>query len=211
MSRGQCVGPNNRCTAVGAEHPALTTRAKAFRDAIDELAVPKYDCSPTPLPHLFTDPYLYQIEQLADRVILTYEKDDVVRTVWLDGYDHPQPRTNEFFTHGYSRGRYEGNQLVVETTKFSFDPAGIDNDFNLPSSTQKRVTERYSSDGGGLRLEVRTEDPVFLLEPLGFVIESQPVDEPLALPWGCDPEAAQEILQVIPSKYPEDPPVVRRR
>ena len=210
-SRGRCVEPNSNCTAIGAEHEALTDRAKAFRTALDELAVPKYDCSPTPLPHLFTDPYAYQIEQLEDRVILTYEKDDVVRTIWLEDHDHPQPKTGEFFAHGYSVGLYQENALVVVTTRFSFGPAGLDNDYNLPSSTQKRITERYSLEGDRLRLEVTTEDPVFLRAPLGFVLESQRVDAPLPLPWNCDPEAAQETLILSPSKYPEDPPVIRRR
>ena len=210
-NRGRCVGPNSGCTAVGPDHPALTARAKAFRAAFDEVAAPKYDCWPTPIPHLFTDPYLFEIRQLVDRVILTYEKDDVVRTVWLEGHAHPEPSVNEFFTSGYSTGRYERNQLIVETTRFAFDPAGLDSDFNVPSSTQKRVTERYSLDGDRLRREVRTEDPVFLVEPIEFVVESERSDNPLTLPWNCDSEAAQEILSVFPSKYPEDPPVVRER
>lgn len=209
--RGQCPPPNRACTVVGVDHPALTDRAKGFRAAFDQLAIPKYDCAPTPLPHLFTDPYSFQIEQLSDRVILTYEKDDIVRTIWLEGAGHPQPAANEFFPHGYSTGRYEGNQLVVETNQFAFDPAGIDNDYILPSSTQKRVRERYSLDGERLRFEVTTEDPIFLIEPLGYVLESERVDGPLALPWNCDAEAARENLPLVPSKYPEDPPVIRLR
>jgi hypothetical protein len=209
--RGQCLPPNNACTVIGVDHPAVTARAKGFRAAFDQLAIPKYDCAPTPLPHLFTDPYSFQIEQLSDRVILTYEKDDIVRTIWLEGNGHPTPGVGDFFAHGYSIGRYEGNQLVVETNHFAFDPAGIDNDYILPSSTQKRVTERYSSDGERLRFEITTEDPIFLLEPVSYVLESQRVEGPLALPWACDTEAARENLPLVPSKYPEDPPVIRLR
>ena len=189
----------------------LTARARAFTDAFDELAAPKYDCGPATLPGLFGDPYAFQVAQLADRVTFTYEKDDIVRTVWLKGHGHPEPVTGAFFIHGYSTGRYERNQLVVETTRFAFDPAGIAGDFmSAPSSTQKRLIERYWRDGDNLRMDLTVADPIFLLGPINFVMEWRPSDQPLSLPWACDPEAARRNLQLVPTKYPQDPPVNRR-
>lgn len=194
----------------GAEK-MLTARAKAFAEAFDELAAPKYDCWPATLPGLFGDPYAFELEQFGDRVTLTYEKDDVVRTIWLRGSGHPPPKPGEFFIHGYSTGHYEGDSLVVETTKFTFDPAGIAGDFlSAPSSTQKRLIERYSKDGDNLRMELRVEDPIFLLAPVEYVMEWRPSDQELSLPWDCDAAAAQRNLRLVPTKYPEDPPVVRR-
>ena len=133
----------------------------------------------------------------------------MVRTVWLDGHDHPFPALNQFFVHGYSTGRYEGGTLVVETTRFTFDPMGLNSDFKLASSTQKRVRERYSRDGDALMLEVTTEDTFFLKEPWSFVVRSQPDPQPLALPWDCDLEAARQSLRLLPTDYPEDPDIVR--
>jgi hypothetical protein len=194
----------------GAEN-YLTDRAKAFADAFDELAVPKYDCWPATLPGLFGDPYAFEIEQLEDRIIFTYEKDDIVRTVWLADHQHPEPRIGEFFTHGYSQGRYEGDELVVETGKFTFDPTGLAGDFlSAPSSTQKRLLERYSRNGDNLRMSLTVEDPIFLRQPINYVMQWRPSEPPLALPWNCDPAAAQRNLRLVPTKYPDDPPVVRR-
>jgi hypothetical protein len=189
----------------------LTARGKAFVAAFDEVAAPKYDCSPATLPIIFGDPYAFRIEQMPDRVTFTYEKDDVVRTVWLDGRGHTPPRQGLLFMHGYSTGRYEGNQLVVETSRFTFDPEGFAGDaLNAPSSTQKRLTERYTRDGDTLRMELTGEDPVFLLEPFKYTMEWRISNEPLSLPWSCDPAAAQRNLNVVRSKYPQDPPVKRR-
>jgi hypothetical protein len=189
----------------------LTARGKAFVAAFDEVAAPKYDCSPATLPIIFGDPYAFQIEQLPDRVNMTYEKDDVVRTVWLEGRGHTAPRQGLLFMHGYSTGRYEGNQLVIETSRFTFDPEGFAGDaLNAPSSTQKRLTERYTRDGDTLRLELTAEDPVFLREPITYTMEWRVSAEPLSLPWSCDPAAAQRNLNVVRSKYPQDPPVKRR-
>jgi hypothetical protein len=192
----------------GAER-LLTHRARAFAEAFDELAAPKYDCAPATLPGLFGDPYTFRIEQLVDRVVLTYEKDDVMRTIWLESADPEEPAIGAFFVHGYSTGRYEGDALIVETDKFTFDPAGIAGDFlSAPSSTQKRITERYYRRGNNLRMDLRVEDPIFLLEPIEYVMEWQPSTRSPAS-WNCDPAAAQRNLRLVPSKYPDDPPVVR--
>ena len=59
-------------------------------------------------------------------------------------------------------------------------------------------------------MDLAVEDPIFLLEPIGYVMEWRLSDQALSLPWGCDPEAAQRNLRLVPSKYPEDPPVNRR-
>ena len=207
---GQCAGGTGRdCLLLEADDELLTARAKAYRDAIDEVVQPKYDCAPMSIPHIWTDPYSYQIEQLEDRVILTYGKDDIVRTVWLEGYEHPKPAINEFFYFGYSTGRYEGGALIVETSRFTFDPQGLNADFKLPSSTQKKVTERFSRDGDDLVLEVSTADSAFLTEPWTFRVRSRPDPEPLDLPWNCDLEGARQILKLLPSSYPDDPEIGR--
>jgi hypothetical protein len=207
---GRCEGANGfSCMLLDEDDALLTERAKAYRDAIDEVAQPKYDCAPMSIPHMWTDPYSHQIEQLEDRVILTYGKDDVVRTVWLDGHDHPKPAVNEYFYFGYSTGHYDDGALVVETTHFTFDPQGLNADFKLPSSTQKKVTERYTKDGDDLILEVTTIDTFFLQEPWVFKIRSAPDPEPLALPWNCDLEGSRQILKILPTSYPNDPKIVR--
>lgn len=207
---GRCLdGTGFNCMLIEADDPLLTDRALAFHEAFDEIAQPKYDCAPMSIPHLYTDPYAYQLEQMEDRVIISYEKDDVVRTVWLEGHGHERPPLNQFFVHGYAEGHYEGDTLVVETTRFTFDPQGINSDFKLPSSTQKKVTERFTPDGDALLLEVTTEDTFFLREPWVYRVRSQPVEGELALPWDCDLEAARQSLTMIPSDYDDDPPIMR--
>jgi hypothetical protein len=210
----RCVPANSdvcpEMNAQGAER-LMTARGKAFIAAFDEYAAPKYDCSPAGVPIIFGDPWAVRIEQLKDRVIFTYEKDDVVRTVWLEGNGHQRPRSGLLFMHGYSTGRYEGNQLVVETSRFTFDPEGFAGDvINAPSSTQKRLVERYSRNGDTLRLDLVAEDPIFLLGPITYTIDYPATNEPLALPWNCDPASAQRNLHVVKSKYPQDPPINRR-
>lgn len=197
------------CMILEEDDELLTTRAIAYRDAIDEAAQPKYDCAPMSIPHMWTDPYSYKVEQQDDRVLIYYGKDDVVRTVWLAGQGHPSPAMNEFFYFGHSVGRYEDGALVVVTDKFSFDPQGLNADFRLASSTQKQVTERFSREGDNLVLEVTTVDPFFLNEPWSFRVTSRPDSAEWEGSWQCDLEASRQILKLMPPMYPDDPAVER--
>lgn len=200
--RQGCLANGITCPFELATLP-LTARAIGFREAFDESLGPKYDCVQATIPSLIVDPYKFQITQKRDRLIFTYEKDDIIRTIWLEGHEHPRPGVYDFTLQGYSKGRYENGTLVIETTKFLFDPTGLDDLSNLPSSTQKRVIERYKREGDNLKVEVSVEDPLFLREKIGFNYEWSRTDKPLVLPYGCDPEQARESLQFLPSKYKE--------
>ena len=65
----------------------------------------------------------------------------------------------ELFQHGHSVGRWDGNDLVVVTTNFTFDPDGLDDHLHMASSVQKKVTERYQIiDENTMRLIITLED-----------------------------------------------------
>lgn len=207
---GSCSeGFDLSCVNLEEDDELLTNRAKAYRDAIDEAAQPKYDCAPMPVPHLWTDPYSYRLEQQDDRVLIHYGKDDVVRTVWLEGHGHEEPAAHEFFYFGHATGHYEDDALVITTNRFTFDPQGLNADYKIPSSTQKQVTERFSRDGDNLVLEVSTIDTFFLKEPWTFEVTSQPAEGEFDASWQCDVEAARRSLKLMPPMYPDDPPIER--
>src|SRR5690606_10211868 len=101
---------------------------------------------------IVADPYAWQIRQRSNRVEFHYEKDDVVRVVWVDGRRHPPP--GERYVLGHSIGWYEGDTLVVETANFPYDPIGLDDMTPLPTSTRKTVIERYRREGDRLILDM---------------------------------------------------------
>jgi hypothetical protein len=61
----------------------------------------------------------FQIFQSRDVVIISHELMHDVRMVYLDGRAHP-PASIEYMA-GHSRGRWEGDTLVVDTTNFNGD------------------------------------------------------------------------------------------
>jgi hypothetical protein len=132
-ARGGCTG-GQPCPFIPTQLP-LKARAIGFIQAFDEALGPKYECAPATMPSLVIDPYNFSIEQQRDRLLFTYEKDDIVRTIWLNGAG-PKPTVYDQYWQGHSVGRYENGVLIVETTKFPFDPTGLDDMYNIPSSAQ---------------------------------------------------------------------------
>ena len=179
--------------------PELNERALAYMKVFDEALSPKYDCQPSTPPALEYDPYMMEIVQWPDRVLLRYEKDDQLRTVWLDGR---QPTVHDYGIQGFSVGRYESNALLVETTNFVFDITGFDDYNGIPSSQLKRIRERYWRDGNELKATVTVEDPLFLRKPTSYTTRWLPGPRGYKLqPFECDPELARISVQYIPPKY----------
>lgn len=168
---------------------------RASLDAFIEFASPKYDCVQATSPSIIFDPYFFELERADDRVIIRYEKDDVVRTIWMDGREHPEFGT-EFSWQGHSIGWYENGELVVDTANFLPDPIGIEDFLGLGSSAQKRVIERYGLNGERLYVDVVVEDPIFLSEPAEAHFEwIRAPDGYQAIPYDCAPDMARQPLQ----------------
>lgn len=179
--------------------PVLNERALAYQQVWEEIMAPKYDCQPASSPAIQYDPYHMEVTQWPDRVLFRYEKDDQLRTVWLDGR---QPTAVDFSVQGFSVGHYEGDALIVTTTNFVFDVAGFDDYNGIPSSSQKKVTERYWRDGEDLRVTLTVEDPMFLREPASYTTRWVPATPGYKIAaYGCDAESSRAMVKFFPSKY----------
>ena len=179
--------------------PKLNARARAYQEVWEEIIAPKYDCQPASSPAIQYDPYNMQVTQWPDRVLFRYEKDDQLRTVWLDGR---QPRANDFTVQGFSTGYYEDGALIVTTTNFMFDIVGFDDYNGIPSSSRKTVRERYWRDGDDLWITLEVEDPMFLEEPVSYTARWVPAGEGYQLlAYDCDPESSRASVRFFPSRY----------
>ena len=179
--------------------PVLNERGLAYQKVFDEAIAPKYDCVPASSPAIQYDPYYMQVVQWPDRVLIRYEKDDQMRTVWLDGR---KPTVNDWSLQGFSVGHYEGDALIVVTDHFLFDVTGFDDYNGIPSSQQKKVTERYWKEGEELKLTLTLEDPLMLRKPASYTTRWLPARAGYELnPWECDPEAARAPIKMMVPKY----------
>ena len=126
-------------------------------------ADPLTKCVMPGVPRITYLPYPFQILEFPDLVVMVYEYLHLTRYIFMDGSPAPDPDVVDFYM-GYSRGRWEGNTLVVETTNNNsetwFDRAG-----NFHSDAL-RVTERYTRTGPDhIAYAVTIEDPKVFTRP----------------------------------------------
>lgn len=107
-------------------------------------------------------PEPFQIFQAKDRVIIVYQHVHAYRVIFTDGRPHYDEGI-EFYM-GDSRGRWEGDTLVVDVTNFKPE-TWLDGAGNYHGN-QLHVVERYTRTAPGtLRYEATIEDPEVYEKP----------------------------------------------
>ena len=116
-------------------------------------------------------PFMYnsgiEIMQAPGYVVIRLELVHETRVIPLDGRPALAPEIRHWL--GESRGRFEGNTLVVETSNFNGEspmlivgPGGKP----LPTSRELRIVERFTRVATGtIDYEIAVEDPVVLTQP----------------------------------------------
>jgi hypothetical protein len=170
----------------------FTARAQALVAQFDETQNPQVDCRNPGPPKATLLPYPILIKRPDARTILIeYELRDEPRIVHLD----PEVQPGAPSPLGHSIGRFEGDELVIETTNFVADRWGTHT--GVDSSEHKHLIERFRLADGGLALEVTmiVTDPVYLTEPVEIqhYLSKLPDRELLRVP--CTPESARLFLE----------------
>ena len=123
---------------------------------------PETRCYLPGVPRITYMPHPFRIVQQADRLTILYEYLHAVRYVFMNGKPHP-PGPIDWWM-GDSRGRWEGNSLVVDVIHLS-DRTWLDRAGNFHSEAL-HVTERYTPAGPNHMLyEVTLEDPKVYTRP----------------------------------------------
>jgi hypothetical protein len=121
---------------------------------------PEITCFMPGVPRATYMPYPFQILQGSNEILIAYEFAGTTRTVHMNKVgDSPSPTWM-----GWSRGRWEGDTLVVEVTDFN-DQTWFDRAGNFHSDAL-RVVERYTPvSPHHLMYEATIEDPKVFTRP----------------------------------------------
>ncbi len=140
----------------------LTEYARAIRATWDPVAdEPTANCAPKGMAFIMENPYPMEFVDNGDEILLRIEEYDLVRTIHLaEGAPDMEPAPSLL---GHSLGHWEGDTLVVETTRIDypwFDKTGI------PQTENVRTLERISvsEDGSLLNYAVTVTDPTIFTE-----------------------------------------------
>lgn len=136
---------------------SLTEEALLARESWDQLRDDTaLRCISQGMPGLMFSPFPIEFIDRGDEIVLKVEEWDAVRPIHMD--DREDPRDQPATPLGYSTGRWEGQTLVVETTRVSWP---YFDDIGTPQSEAVKIVERFtlSADEQRLGYAVRVTDP----------------------------------------------------
>jgi hypothetical protein len=122
-------------------------------------------CFPHGMPRIMESPYPIEIVQTDQQITLLHEVAHNLRRLYIN---RPAPKDWPLSFLGYSNAHWEGDTLVVETTRIN-DRSFID-DEGSAKSTSLKTTERFRKVDGGRRIEMimTIDDPVTLEKPYSY-------------------------------------------
>ena len=135
-----------------SEAPKYAARNETYRDSIGQ-------CFPPGMPMIMTRVWPHAFIQLPTAIYMISGFNNSVRTIFLDGREHSDPDLVVPGYNGESIGRFEGDELVVDTRYFETDNHWIDH--GIPISDEFRIVERIRllEDGSVMEVDYTMTDP----------------------------------------------------
>ena len=167
------------------------------------LTMPEHQCKPHPSDYGIRGPANLRISKEVDpasqqlvafHTLISWQTPQ--RTIWMDGRPHPP----EYAVHtwqGFSTGRFDGDQLVINTTHLK---QGWIRRNGLPRSDLATFNERLAYHAGVLMMMTIVNDPIYLTEPFVRTTNFTENRRQVIAPYPCYP--AVEIdrpIGVVPN------------
>lgn len=149
------------------EEPPLTAAARAAWQAYDPLRDdPVFDCVLPGMPRVITMAGSRPIafEQRGEDILLVSENYNRDRLIHMD--TNVDLSDVEPTPLGYSRGRWDGNTLIVTTTHISWPFFELPPLYGVPQSQETEIVERFTLDEDRLVYDFRAYDPVNFTQPI---------------------------------------------
>ena len=149
-------------------------------------------CLPQGLLQYHVDPQPLKIVQTPTQILIIYESNYGLRTIYMDGRSLPPLGQAQPFWHGYSVGRWDGDTLVVESNNFrgvdpneihgvepaSFHGVGWLDHRGSPYTEAMTVTELFRRvNYGRLDIEFTVDDPKAYTKPFTVSVVRQIVPD----------------------------------
>lgn len=141
-----------------------TETAKVAANPFYEISEGFNNCEPPGMPYMMTMPYSIEFLPTPGKITVIQEAHMMVRRIFLDGRPFPADPEPTYF--GDSRGRWEGNTLVVETRNTR--PGQRLGILGVSNSDELVIHERIYLDEANpdlLHLDFTYEDSNVLEEP----------------------------------------------
>lgn len=129
---------------------------------------PLSHCLPEGFPMVEIAPAPYKIVQGKGMIVMLYERDTTFRQIYMDGRKLPADPSPSWL--GYSTGRWEGEELVVETVGLT-ERSWLDARGHTHSDAL-HVTERFHRlDIGHMEVRMTLDDPKTYIKPFTVTLK----------------------------------------
>src|SRR6187455_1256849 len=143
-----------------------------------------------------------RIVQAPGMVAISYEMIHDSRFFYTDGRPHVGQGIRQYL--GDSRARWEGDELVVETTNLTDKTSIGPNGNGLRHSDRMKITERFKRVADQiLQYQITVDDPVTYARPFTLSLPLTPLDGGTLLPYECH-EGNYAIRQSLGAERAED-------
>jgi len=145
---------------------------------------PEARCMPQGVPKVNTLPYPFKIYTTPEAVVILYEIYYLHRQIFTDGRHFPKEFESPSWM-GYSIGKWEGDDFVVETAGFN-DQMWMDT-FGHPHTDALHVTERFRrKDFGHMEVVATIDDPKAYTKPWSATIKQHLLPDTELLEFVCE-------------------------
>jgi hypothetical protein len=143
-----------------------------------------------------------RIVQAPGIVAISYEMIHDSRVFYTDGRPHVGQAIRQYM--GDSRARWQGDELVVETTNLTDKTSIGPNGNGLRHSDKMKLTERFKRVSDQiLQYQITVDDPVTYARPFTLSLPLTPLDGGALLPYDCH-EGNYAIRQSLGAERAED-------
>src|SRR5688572_16158161 len=143
-----------------------------------------------------------RIVQAPGMVAISYEMIHDTRVFYTDGRPHVGQAIRQYL--GDSRARWEGDELVVDTTNLTDRTSIGPNGNGLRHSDKMKITERFKRVADQiLQYQITVDDPVTYVKPFTLSLPLTPLDGGNLLPYDCH-EGNYAIRQSLGAERAED-------
>ena len=143
-----------------------------------------------------------RITQAPGMVAISYEMVHDTRVLYTDGRPHVSPSIKQLL--GDARARWEGDELVVETTNLTDKTSIGPNGNGLRHSDQMRITERFKRVAADvIQYQITIDDPVTYVRPFTLSLPMTPLEGNILLPYDCH-EGNLALMQSLSAERAED-------
>jgi Family of unknown function (DUF6152) len=184
----------------------LNEVGRSAREQYDAKASPANTCEAMNIPDIFNAPYLFDVQIEGNVLVIHNQPWEVRRRIPLTGEEIITQPAGAF---GVVRGRIEDTTVILDSDRFPPSRWGLGgatqflgSGTDLPSSAQKKVSERFSLSADGLTMyyEYTLEDPTYLSEPFNGRLQFTRVAATTPMyPYTCEEESASMF-----SRSPQD-------